>query len=203
LTAVLRTTMGGPGAFAGASAWVIARTIFLSLALFALSWGAWAHGGEDHGDAPAPVASTGMAPRASAQTEDFELVAQVQGTTLTLTLDRFATNAPVVDAQIEVESGSVLKQTAKQIAPGVYVVQATPFGTPGSYPLTFSVEVGDTSDLLAATLDIPVPTPGMDPAHNGVKWATWATWAVSAGVLIFGLAMVLLRRRKRIRQHAQ
>lgn len=79
------------------------RTICLSLALSTLSWGAWAHGGEDHGDAAEPVASVGMAPRASAQTEDFELVAHMQGNTLIVTLDRFATNAPVSDAQIEVE----------------------------------------------------------------------------------------------------
>lgn len=198
MTTVFRTTTGRPGAFAGA----IARTIFLSLALSTLSLGAWAHGGEDHGDTAAPVASTGMAPRASAQTEDFELVAQVQGATLTLTLDRFATNAPVVDAQIEVDNGSVLKQTAKQIAPGVYAVQGTPFEVPGRYPLTFSVQAGDTSDLLAATLDIAAPTSGADPVHNGVKRAAWVTWAVSAAVLIFGLVLVLLRRRKRIRQHA-
>ncbi len=197
---VLLTTTGGPRAFAGVSACVIARTIFLSLALSVLSWGAWAHGGEDHGDAAAPVASTSMAPRASAQTEDFELVAQVQGTTLILTLDRFATNAPVVDAQIDVESGSVLKQTAKQTAPGVYAVQGTPFGTPGSYPLTFAVQVGDTSDLLAATLDIAVPAPGTAQVYNRGEWGAWA---VSAVVLIFGLALVLLRRRKRIRHHTQ
>jgi hypothetical protein len=141
-----------------------------------------------------------MAPRASAQTEDFELMAQLQGTTLTLTLDRFATNAPVEDAQIEVEVGSVLKQTAKQMSPGVYVVQGTPFVAPGSYPLTFSVEAGETSDLLAATLDIAVPTPDIDHAHNRGEWVAWAGLAV---VLVFGLVLVLLRRRKRIHQHAR
>ncbi len=143
-----------------------------------------------------------MAPRASAQTEDFELVAQAQGTTLTLTLDRFATNEPVVDAQIEVESGSVLKQTAKQIAPGVYMVQATPFGVPGSYPLSLFVQSGDTSDLMATTLEIAAPTPDSGHAHGGVKWAAWAAWAVSAAALVFVLTLVLLRRSNRIRQQA-
>ena len=146
-----------------------------------------------------------MAPRASAQTEDFELVAQAQGTTLTLTLDRFATNEPVADAQIEVESGIVLKQTAKQIAPGVYMVQATPFGVPGSYPLSFFVQSGDTSDLMATTLEIAAPTPDSGHAHGGVKWAAWAAWAawaVSAAALVFVLTLVLLRRSNRIRQQA-
>jgi phosphate/sulfate permease len=194
LTTALHTKPGGLG--------VIARTILLCMALFTSSWGAWAHGGEDHGEAVAPVASVGMSPRASAQTEEFELVAQAQGTRLVLTLDRFATNAPVVDAQIEVESGSVLKQTAKQISPGVYVVQGTPFGAPGSYPLSFFVQAGDTSDLMATTLEITPPIPNADHAHSGVKWAAWATWAVAAAVLMLGLIFVLLRRRNRIRQYA-
>lgn len=180
----------------------VLRTIFLSLALSTVSLGAWAHGGEDHGDAAAPIASAGMAPRASAQTEDFELVAQAQGTRLVLTLDRFATNAPVVDAQIEVESGSVLKQTAKQIAPGVYAVQGTPFVAPGSYPLRFFVQAGDTSDLIATTLEIAAPTPDPGHAPYDVKWVAWAAWAVSAAVLMVGLTCVLLRRRNRTRQHA-
>ncbi|MBK6321315.1 hypothetical protein [Candidatus Aalborgicola defluviihabitans] len=174
------------------------RTICLSLALSTLSWGAWAHGGEDHGDAAEPVASVGMAPRASAQTEDFELVAHMQGNTLIVTLDRFATNAPVSDAQIEVESGSALKAIAKPIAPGIYTLQAPLFIAPGSYPLTFSVEAGNTSDLLAATLDIAAPAHDAVHVRNSGKWVAWA---VSAVVLIFGLALVLLRRRKRIRQH--
>ncbi len=180
----------------------VLHTIFLSLALSIVSGGAWAHGGEDHGAAAAPVASVGMAPRASAQTEDFELVAQAQGSRLVLTLDRFATNAPVVDAQIEVESGSVLKQTAKQIAPGVYAVQGTAFVAPGSYPLSFFVQAGDTSDLMATTLDIAATTPDTEHAHNGVKWAAWTAWAASASVLMVGLTWVLLRRRSRIRQLA-
>ncbi len=195
MTTFLPTTPGRPGA--------VARTIYLCLALSTLSWDAWAHGGEDHGDVTAPVVGIGMAPRASAQTEDFEIVAQAQGTTLTLTLDRFATNAPVVDAQIEVESGSTLKQTAKQIAPGVYMVQGTPFGVPGSYPLSFSIQAGETSDLMATTLEIVAPTTDTGHAHGGVKWAAWTAWSVSAAALVLLLTLVLLRRRNRIGQQAQ
>lgn len=174
--------------------------VILSAVLTSASWTAWAHGGEDHGaDAP-PTASASLAPRASAQTEDFELVAQLQGTTLTLTLDRFATNAPVVDAQIEVESGTVLKEVAKQIAPGVYAVKADALATPGKYPLSFSVQAGDTSDLLAATLDISPPREKLAHVHG---WGEWATWAISAAVLIAGLGLVVVRHRKWARRHAR
>ncbi len=170
------------------------RATCLGLTLVAFSWGAWAHGGEDHGDAAPAVIGATMAPRATAQTEDFELVAQVQGSTLTLTLDRFATNAPVLDAQIEVENGTRLKAMAKQIAPGVYALQAPLFASPGSYPLAFSVQAGDTTDLLAATLDIAAPSAGTLHVNGREEWVTWAA---SAAVLVFGMALVMLRQRKR------
>lgn len=158
----------------------------------------WAHGGEDHGaDAP-PVMSASIAPRASAQTEDFELVAQLNGSTLTFTLDRFATNAPVVDAQIEVESGTALKEVAKQSAPGVYAVKADLLAAPGKYPLSFSVQAGDISDLLAATLDI---SPPIEKTPHVRGWSEWVTWTISAVVLVAGFGLVLQRRRKWARKH--
>lgn len=139
-----------------------------------------------------------MAPRAYAQTEDFELVAQLQGTTLTLTLDQFATNAPVADAQIEVESGPAFKAQAQQMAPGVYTVQADALATPGKYALSFSVQAGDTADLLAATLDTTAPV--QTPAHvHG--WSEKITWTVAAVVLMVGLGLVVLRRRMRAQKH--
>ena len=79
-------------------------------ALAALLWGCaasptWAHDGEDHGTGPAPAPTVATAPRAVAQTDAFELVATLDGQTLTLTLDHFATNEPVANAQIELEAG--------------------------------------------------------------------------------------------------
>jgi hypothetical protein len=189
LTTTLLTTAKKSAAFA--------RAATLSLTLAAFSWGAWAHGGEDHGEAAPAVVSATMAPRATAQTEDFELVAQMQGTTMTLTLDRFATNAPVLDAQIEVESGTNLKAMAKPIAPGVYALQAPLLATPGSYPLTFSVQAGDTTDLMAATLDIAASSA---VAVHGRGWGEWATWGVAAAALVFGMVLVVLRQRKRARR---
>lgn len=143
------------------------------------------------------MVGSAIAPRATAQTEDFELVAQVQGTTLTLTLDRFDTNAPVLDAQIEVESGANLKAMAKPIAPGVYALEAPMLAAPGSYPLAFSVQAGDITDLLAATLDIAAPSASTVHVHG---WGEWATWGASAAVLVFGMALVMLRQRKRARR---
>lgn len=174
------------------------RTITLSVVLACSAWSAAAHGGEDHGTETPAVLSSPMAPRAYAQTENFELVAQLQGTHLTITLDRFATNDPVADAQIEVESGSQWKALAQQIAPGVYTVQADALATPGQHPLSFSVQAGDSADLLATTLDISVPTPTLAHVHG---WSEWTTWALSGLVLAAGLALVAVRRRRWARKH--
>lgn len=175
------------------------KTAIVWMALACAPWSAWAHGGEDHGSEAPPAVGSTMAPRAYAQTEDFELVAQLQGTTLTLTLDSFATNTPVKDAQIEVESGTAFKAQAQQIAPGVYTAQADALAKPGRYALNFSVQAGDTADLLAATLDITSPVKELAHAHS---WGEWTTWALSAAVLSTGLALVVVRRRKWTRKHS-
>lgn len=60
--------------------------------------------GHDH-DAP-PAVSAASAPRVEAQSDSFELVAVLDNGKLTLYLDRFATNEPVSDARIQIESGT-------------------------------------------------------------------------------------------------
>ncbi len=118
---------------------------------------AWSHGGEDHGDTPTPSTPTQQAPRASAQTDSFELVAVLtqgdapQAPTLTIYLDKVDTNEPVDQASIDVESGA-FKASAKPVAPGVYSVPAAALAKPGRYPLTFTVQSADNADLLDATL---------------------------------------------------
>ncbi len=176
------------------SAGTLIRVALATTLLTVFAASAAAHEGEDHGAEAAPVSGTVMAPRVIAQTDDFELVGVLLGKTLTLTLDRFATNEPVTDAQIEVESGSILKAVARQVAPGVYLVQSDAFATPGKYPLAFSVQAGPTSDLLAASLDLTVPVAGVAQVRAGTQWAVWAA---SGALLLVGVALVAMRRRKR------
>ena len=175
------------------------RTCFVALT-FALS--ALAHAGGDasdghsHGEAAAPAMTVAGAPRASAQTEEFELVAVLEGKKLTLYLDRFATNGPVADAQIEVDS-SALKATATQIAAGVYSLPGESFAKPGKYPLAISVQTGDSSDLLTVTLDLPHPVAGAAPVNS---WNNWAVAGAAGALLLAGAALVAVRRRKSINQ---
>lgn len=117
----------------------------------------YAHGNDDHEHAAPAATVVQVAPRASAQTEDFELVAVLQGRSLIIYLDRFADNELVAGALIEVESGNLLKVIAKQTAPGVYVLELAKgvFEKAGKYPLSISVQAGDLGDVMTASLDIP------------------------------------------------
>lgn len=151
-----------------------------------------AHGGEDHGDEVAAIPTAVMAPRAIAETAEFELVAVLEGKKLSFTLDRFATNEPVADAQIEVESGA-LKAVATQVAPGVYSIPGESFVPPGKYPLAISVQAGESADLLTATLDLSTPVTAGDHVH---ATSEWVIWSAAAALLLAGGGLAARHRRK-------
>jgi hypothetical protein len=123
-----------------------------------------AHEGHDHG-APVPV-DAGWAPRATARSNDFDLVAVLAGKQLVVWLDRAADNAPVDKAQIEVEAGA-WKGVATAAADGSYRVDAATLAEAGSHELVFTVQAGDAVDLLPATLVVPAAALAK-PAGNGV-----------------------------------
>lgn len=168
-----------------------------------LSGPAAAHEGHDHGAAPPPQVTT-LAPRAEAASADFELVAVLRDGTLTLHLDRFADNAPVEGATIEVDTpeGS---QAAKPAGPGTYVLPVSFAAKPGAHDLAFTIMAGDTVDVLAATLSIPaaVPTssrpqtaaPAVLAQLGGLRADLLA--GILAGLLIGFLAGALLMSRRR------
>ena len=163
---------------------------------------AWAHGGEDHGEAASAVAApaTPQAPRATAQTENFELVAVLQTgdtPTLTLYLDRADTNAPVAGASVEIESGA-FKGTAKAMEPGVYTLPAPALAQAGHYPLAITVQSGDTADLLDATLNVEAPSDHA-PDHTPSTTSRWP-WLAAAALLITLTTAWQLQRRAAARK---
>jgi membrane fusion protein, heavy metal efflux system len=79
------------------------RLLAAALLLGLIPFEAPANEGHDH-DAPAAKISVPAAPRAEASSELFELVAISRSGELTIYLDRFATNEPVPDAAISVET---------------------------------------------------------------------------------------------------
>ncbi|MEO6354735.1 MAG: hypothetical protein ABIO19_09160 [Burkholderiaceae bacterium] len=154
---------------------------------------AFAHGGEDHGDGPKPVSVANVAPRAEAQTELFELLATAGNGQLTIFIDRFASNAPVTGAKVEVESGS-WKAVAAAAGDGSYRVAAPQFAKPGSYPLLFTVEAGTDADLIETTLvvaDAAKPEATAHPLSSGSMW--W--WVGGTLGVLAGISLLLKLRR--------
>ena len=173
------------------------RILYFSMALAATPALSFAHGGEDHGDAPAPLPTAASAPRAEAQTGDFELVVQPEGPSLLLFLDSFSSNAPVIGADVEVQSGGV-QAAATEVGPGTYRVAGGAWTQPGAHALTISVQTSDTADLLSATLDIPaaVAAPPAEKAGTALP-AGRSLWMLAGAVLVFAfIAFAWLRRRR-------
>lgn len=175
-----------------------------------LAGNAFAHGGEDHGDAAAPPPATiDAAPRATAASDEFELVAAPQGDRLLIYLDRFATNEPVAGAKLEIESGA-FKAVAQAVAPGVYAVAGNTFiKTPGRHALTITIEAagpsGAIADLLAATLDVAAPAaPAAPPATRATQIAGLGPTALVllAALVVVAIALLAWRaiaQRRRVR----
>src|SRR5688572_10525167 len=74
----------------------------LLLSLQAVS--ARAHEGHDHGT-PASSSTVPASPRVTAMSENYQFVGIVEGEVLVIYLDRFADNAPVTSATLEVTIG--------------------------------------------------------------------------------------------------
>ncbi len=127
---------------------VIPVLLILLLCLF--SQLAQAHGDEDHDAKPATVA-IGGAPRLVTHSELFELVGIVENGSMTLYLDRYADNAPVTGAKIEVEVGSE-KGIATANENGTYRFVSKVFSKPSEMPVTFTINAGNDTDLLAGDL---------------------------------------------------
>lgn len=173
------------------------RLFYFALALAATPVASFAHGDEDHGDAPAPLPTAMSAPRAQAQTDDFELVVEQQGQSLLLFLDSFSSNKPVTDAQVHVQSGD-LQATATPVGPGTYRVAGDGWALPGTHALTVSVQTTDTADLLSTSLDIPPAVAAASGEKVGKTLPTRRTvWFLSGATLLLGfIVFAWLRRRK-------
>lgn len=182
-------------------AWFLNLLCASTLAFAVSGANVWAHGADDHEHAAPVGAAVAIAPRASAQTEDFELVMVWQGKNLLIYLDRFADNATVVGASLEVElSGAgAFKAAAKQSAPGEYRVELPKAAQevlqkPGKYPFAISVQAGELGDVMTLSLDIP--DPALDE-HDHPESRSWLWWSVGgAGSLLVLMVLGMRLRRK-------
>ncbi len=170
-----------------------ARALLLATVI---AFPAWAGGDSSDGHthaapAPMPAPITTGALRAVAATEEFELVATLEGKKLVVYLDRFASNEPVTKANVEVDGGE-MKGVASEIAPGTYALDLATALSPGKHALIIAIEAGDTADLLTATLDISPAAAGEEHVHG---WSKRIIWIVAGLLLLAAGALLAVRRR--------
>lgn len=170
----------------------LTRWLSLLALLASLTWVplmAQAHEGHDEPAPAAPVSSA--APRASTQSELFELVAVQSNGQMLIYLDRYVDNSPVPDATIEVESGD-WKATATAAEAGTYRVASAALDQPGSHPVVFTITRGNDADLLEATLTIdPKAAKAADHDHASARWP----YAVAVFALAVAVFIGIQRRR--------
>ena len=131
--------------------------------------------------------------------ETFELVGVLDGKQVTLYLDRFADNAPVRGAQIELEIAGA-KFKAEAHGDDAYEVVLKEVPKPGVLPITATVTAGAEVDLLAGELDLHEAAHTDEPAHEH-SWKEFAGWAAGGlavlAVLVFGVRRLMAVRHVR------
>jgi len=119
--------------------------------------GPGAHGPNgEHLDAPTAMRAAAALPRVEAHSETFELVAELRAGELTVVVDRYDSNEPVLGAKLEVESGTLKAVAAFRAEQGDYAVtdaaMLKALAAPGEHGLVFTLVAGKDSDLLDGTL---------------------------------------------------
>lgn len=175
--------------------------VFLGL-IIALSFiasalaGPGAHGPNgEHLDGQANVAAGGAVPRVETFSEMFELVGQLSGSELSVMIDRYETNEPVLNGVLEVEYKG-LKAVAKYHADmGDYAINdprmLKALSAPGKHALIFTLVAGEESDLLEGTLEVHAASAATHTHTAYWKWVAGALAAVAAVIL----ALFIRRRR--------
>jgi|HubBroStandDraft_6_1064221.scaffolds.fasta_scaffold52194_3 cobalt-zinc-cadmium efflux system membrane fusion protein len=144
--------------------------------------------------AATPEQFSGMSPspRIAAQSRDFELVGVAQGKLLTIYLDRFIDNEPVVGATIDVETDG-RHLTAGAGRQGVYQLTADWVAQIGSHPVSFAIASDQATNRLTGTLEVPPALAA--PAGSGNAASPLLSLANLLAFLLGALATVGWRRR--------
>lgn len=186
--------------------WPSATRLPLLVSILLLSSLAWPHAGHDHAAGPAPTLP--LDPRAESHSDTIEMVLVLEGTSLQIYLDDFATNEPIIGAQVRVEQTTAAGPREDLAAPdtaGLYRLEAPWLAEPGQHDLMVSVQDERRFDLLTARLEVQPPDAAPAPPRILALQPHWATLGVLLLVFILGLATggLLGRRRPRTRATRQ
>lgn len=163
--------------------------------------GAHGPGGEHLDGAAVQSASHGSRPRVETQSELFELVAYLHERELSVMINRFETNEPVLNASVEIATGATKANAKFHADHGDYALDDAALlkllSAPGRHPLIFTIIAGNDSDLLEGTLAV-APAYGESHGHGHSHWIEYLLIALGA-IAVIGIAVVLWRRRTRRR----
>jgi hypothetical protein len=154
-----------------------------------------AHGPNgEHLDGPAGQVAAGAVPRIETFTEDFELVGNLSGGELSILIDRYESNEPVLNGKLDVQYQDLKASATFHADIGDYAITdprlLQAISKPGKHALLFTLVAGKDSDLLEGTLEVAAPAAG----HAGAAIPRWL-W-IGAPMLLVSLAVGLLRRRQ-------
>ncbi|RST47669.1 hypothetical protein [Variovorax sp. MHTC-1] len=181
---------------------VLPLVLLLSAGAFAAP-GAHGPNGEHLDNPAAATSAAATAPRMEAKSEAFELVAHLRDDELSILINRFETNEPVLDAKVEVESGQVKAVAKFHSDLGDYAIDDPAFlkalKAPGAHALVITVVAGADADLLEGTLNTEGAAAGghsHDDEHgHGVPVIVW----IALALLTCGVAIYVLNRGARVR----
>jgi hypothetical protein len=185
----------------------IFKTSGACLAAFALAMlpslslaGPGAHGPNgEHLDSPqgSHAGAAQNSPRIEAKSDLFELVGTLGGGELSILIDRFESNEPLLQAQVEIESGGLKAQAKFHHDMGDFSVDDPAMlkllSTPGDHPLVITILAGQDGDLLDAVLRVEASS--SDHAH-GTDWRLRA-WGAVVTVLLMAAGLRYQRSRQK------
>lgn len=174
--------------------WAVSSALALMLIVFSVT-GAWAHGGEDHGESQPQTTATATELSHLARGGDLEIllkhapIAPDQVTTARLFLSRYATNEPVGRARITLRlvgptsADAVAKESRTA---GQYELELPPLPQ-GAYRLSARVEAeGERTEVDLGSLEIAPATSAVTDALSASRFF------VSFAVLTIAAAGALL-----------
>jgi hypothetical protein len=146
------------------------------------------------GPVPAAEQAGAPIPVAVAESEAFEVVGRLEDEGFVFYIDRADSNAPVLGATLEVETGGKAAKAVFRAERGDYLIADAewlkPLSQPGEYPLAMTLVAGADSDLLTADFDVPAPPAAAAAAAGGGR-------TLGGLAVLGGLVAALLWRRAR------
>lgn len=162
-----------------------------------------AHGpnGEHLDGQTATAGAGGSVPRLETFSETFELVGHLSGGELSVMIDRYETNEPVLNGQLDVEYKGLKAKATFHPDLGDYAIDDAKMlkalSVPGKHPLLFTLVAGNESDLLEGTLEVAATD---THAHSDGFWQKWFSVALVAALLLAAFLLVTVIRRVRMKR---